>query len=208
MNKRLTRVVYPVITEALKLKERLDRGESPDIGREQSQLLNLLKNVGEPPRGGDFGVGGGTTFLGIRYALTTWIDELFIVYSAWADAWNSRKLEPTLYGGAAQREWKFWEQARLAAGHTDAVEVFFLCVVLGFRGEYRNEPGKLKTWIDEIHPEVMNTRSLAEIPDLGVTTCIKPLRGRENLRKVQVIRGGLTLTVFLTILIVVKILFF
>jgi type VI secretion system protein ImpK len=208
MNKQLTRVVYPVISEALKLKERLDRGESPDIGREQSQLLSLLKNVGEPPRGGDFGVGGGSTFLGIRYALTSWIDELFIVYSAWADAWNSRKLEPTLYGGTAQREWKFWEQARLAAGHTDALEVYFLCVVLGFRGEYRNEPGKLKAWVDEIRPEVMNTRSLPQVHDLGVTTRITPLRGREELRKVLVIRGGLTLTVFLAILILVKIFFF
>ena len=74
-----------------------------------------------------------TRFLGVRYGLTCWLDELFILYSPWERLWNERKLEASLYG-TNDRAWRFWEQARLAESRagSSALEVFYLCVILGF----------------------------------------------------------------------------
>src|SRR4051794_25297936 len=98
MNRDLGNQVYRVINHALALRERLERGESPDIEKEQGQLMALIQNEMEARRLPDYG-GDGANFLGVRYALACWLDELFIVYSPWADLWNKRKLEVTLYGG-------------------------------------------------------------------------------------------------------------
>ena len=54
--------------------------------------------------------GDGRTFLGARYALACWIDELFIVHSSWADRWKPLILEQALFG-SRERATKFWEQA-------------------------------------------------------------------------------------------------
>src|SRR5436305_131753 len=74
----LNSLVYPVITQALDLKERLDAGEMLDIPSEKVKLLKLIR--------GDGGAGGLTdyfgdgVFLGARYALACWVDELFIIH--------------------------------------------------------------------------------------------------------------------------------
>src|SRR6185437_11386502 len=97
MNKQFANVVYPVIAHALALKERLDQGEPADIESEQRELLEKLRPDGETRRLADFN-GDGSVFLGARYALTCWIDELFIVHSPWSDVWNEHKLEVALFG--------------------------------------------------------------------------------------------------------------
>src|SRR5205807_5159764 len=117
----------------------------------------LLTDV-EARRNVDFGGGGGRDqsprdqggladeateagdrFLGVRYALACWLDEFFILNTPWEKKWNERKLEVELYG-TNDRAWKFWRQAELALAlpQDDAVEAFFLCVMLGFRGQYRD----------------------------------------------------------------------
>ena len=66
--------------------------------------------------------------------MVCWLDELFLVDSAWDARWNESKLELALYG-TNDRAWHFWEQARLADTRpgTEALSAFFLCVMLGFR---------------------------------------------------------------------------
>lgn len=78
-------------------------------------------------------------------------------------------------------------------------------MVLGFRGQYLNDPARLKKWIDEILPQVMKSGKWQEPHDLGVTTRIEPLVGRETLRRRLVVRGGLAMFVFLTLLILLRI---
>src|SRR5947209_13972033 len=104
----------------------------PDFGGEGERPAQTPASEAAP---------AGRPFLGVRYALACWLDELLILNSPWSAAWNERKLEAALYG-TNDRAWKFWEQAELAAARptTDALEGFFLCVVLGFRGELGLEP--------------------------------------------------------------------
>src|SRR5436309_10046794 len=97
MQEDLANLVHPILHYGLDLKQRLERGEAPSLDLEQAALKNLLGTELEaaqfPEYGGDsnqsFGAaieGRGmpavpNTFLGARYALTCWLDELFIVHS-------------------------------------------------------------------------------------------------------------------------------
>src|SRR5689334_6579748 len=126
MQAALANVVHPVVGRGLGLFGRLQRGESPNLEDEQAALLGLLAAEGVP----DFGPDRDGAFLGVRYALACWLDELFILDSPWAGQWNENKMEARLYG-SNDRAYRFWEQAQYAAARptTDALEVFFICVL-------------------------------------------------------------------------------
>src|SRR5439155_11845235 len=123
----------------------------PDFATAQNELQGLLQSASQAQRWADFG-GDRTSgdsivrdqFLGIRYALVCWLDEIFILDSPWKDQWSERSLEIDLYN-SRERAWKFWEQADNASARptTDALEVFFLCVMLGFRGNKVDSPDDL-----------------------------------------------------------------
>src|SRR5437868_4838997 len=131
MRDEIADLVHPVLSYGLQVKERLERKEPLDLGTEQAALKGLLLTelearrlvdfggeVGSETRSGgmsraDMGRRGSEAFLGIRYALACWLDELFILDSPWGREWNERKLEASLYG-SNDRAWAFWEQARRA----------------------------------------------------------------------------------------------
>src|SRR6266852_5305509 len=100
MREEIANLVHPVFVYGLRLKERLDLGESGSAAR--------------------MSMGGRRSpevFLGIRYALACWLDEVFILDSPWGRIWNERKIEEALYG-TNDRAWFFWEQAQHAANRT------------------------------------------------------------------------------------------
>ena len=149
MTPQFGELVHPLISHALDLKDQLARGETPDLEVEQRRLIELLRSNGEVRHLNDY-TGDGTAFLGARYALSCWIDELFIVHTPWADLWKERPFEVALYG-TRERAGKFWDQADLVlrrpnsprvltAPGLDAMETFFLCIVLGFRGSIWRTP--------------------------------------------------------------------
>ena len=198
MQDTIANLVYPVIDYGLALRERLERGENPTIGIEQATLKGMLLSEAEARRwaafGGDpeaRGMGesrdrGGPAFLGIRYALTCWLDEIFILNSPFAAAWNERKLEVAFYG-TNDRAWKFWDQARIAEGRggTDALEVFFLCVMFGFRGELRDEPEQLHAWTAAARAQLArgHGQEWPYPPELEAPSDVPPLQGQENFRR-------------------------
>jgi hypothetical protein len=154
--------MHRVLDAGISLKERLERGERPDLAREQAELKMLLMGdnelrvlpdyYGEGNFGQTFGGGGkgGSTFRGVRYALTCWLDEIFSDGHPreWSEQWANSILERQLFG-ERDRAWRFWEQARLADMRpgTDALEAFYWCVMLGFRGEFPPEMGSLDNWV-------------------------------------------------------------
>src|SRR5262245_39936112 len=178
MRKEIADLVYPVINYALQLKRRVDRGEELSLSNEQAQLKGLLKSesaarrwpeyAGDAPAGGfdDSGRGSSEHFLGIRYALACWLDEIFILDSPWKAEWNERKLEAALYG-SNDRAYKFWDQARKAEARPekDALEVFFLCVMLGFRGDLRDDPDGLRAWREAAEAQLGRPREWVGPPD-------------------------------------------
>jgi type VI secretion system protein ImpK len=213
MQEQLADLVYPVLMRGLELKERLEAGESASFEAEQGLLKGLLLTEAEarhlPDFGGDGdtferrngGVSEGTSvppadrFLGIRYVLACWLDELFILDSPWEAQWNEQKLEVALYG-TNDRAWKFWEQARLAEKRSgnDALEAFFLCVMLGFRGGLAAEPARLQSWVAAAASIVgrEHGRQWAAPPELEPATRVPPLRARQRLQR-ALLAGGVLL---------------
>lgn len=213
MTPQFSDLVHPVLTYALDLKERLDNGEAPDLDVEQRSLIERLRADGEVRRMTDY-FGDGGNFLGARYALTCWIDELFIVYSPWAEEWKEKILELTLYG-TRDRAWKFWEQAEIALRRPrtptvtippgpDALETFFLCAALGFRGRYLENPGKVREYMDDMRPQVARAGNWAGPGELEVKSYAEPLMGREALGRTVGIFGGLSVALGLVLLILLS----
>jgi type VI secretion system protein ImpK len=210
----IAQLVHSVLNYAVELKARLDRGEEPDFDAQQAELKDRLLSDyearrwpeygGEPPRergtlaarsAADARPDNSGQFLGIRYALVCWLDELFTCHSPWAAAWNEHKLEVDLYG-SNDRAWRFWEQAKLAQSRpgNDALEAFYLCVALGFRGELREQPEGLQVWTNHAKTRLGKVQEPAWPLAAAIEppTRVPPLRGRERLRR-MVLCGWLTL---------------
>ncbi len=81
--------MHRVLDAGIALRERLERGERPDLAREQAELKTLLMadnelrtlpdyigegNFGQTIMGGPRQ--GPPAFRGVRYALTCWLDEI------------------------------------------------------------------------------------------------------------------------------------
>src|SRR4051794_17453905 len=154
MREEIAEMVYPIFRQGLRLRERLKRGEKLNFADEQAELKRRLRAPHEALAVPAFG-GDGDQFLGLRYALTCWVDEGFILDSPWQKEWTDRKIEESLYG-SNERAYKFWEQARRAESRADAdaLEGFYLCVMLGFRGDLRDEAGQLQDWRESVETQL------------------------------------------------------
>lgn len=225
MREEIASLVYPVIGHGLAVKERLARGETLSLDSEQSALAGLLLTDMEARRWTDYGgerlasdshkppvpgdVPEADEFLGVRYALVCWLDEIFVLDSPWELQWNEQKLEAALYG-TNDRAWKFWDQARRAESRpgTDALEVFFLCVMLGFRGAYREEPARLREWLEATRARVERGRQVTWTPppELDPPANAPPLRGQESMQSMLLFCGVtiLLLIPVITFLVVVR----
>lgn len=215
MTPEMSSLVHPVISHALAVRERLESGSmpAPELETEQRTLLNLLRSQVEARREYDYG-GDEGVFLGARYALTCWIDELFILHSSWGPDWNNRKLEFALYG-TNNRAFQFWDQVDVVLRRPnaplvprqpglDAVETFFLCIMLGFRGMHLDDPAKVQDYVKEMRAQVTRPGTWDEPGDLGVKTNVEPLGGRDRLRKVVSVYSGVAVVVALVLLIVLR----
>jgi type VI secretion system protein ImpK len=73
-----------------------------------------------------------------KYALASWIDDV-LIEAPWPgrDWWENNSLE-FAYFNTRDRATQFFRMAKDAAALTrrDAIEVFYVCVILGFRGLY------------------------------------------------------------------------
>jgi type VI secretion system protein ImpK len=206
MREELANLVHPILTTGLRLKARLERGEAPALDAEQAALVGLLHSDNEATHWPDFGgdrhndrpvsrseAAPVETFLGVRYALVCWVDEMFVLDSPWSERWNEHKLEVQLYG-SNDRAWKFWDQARVAAGRptADALEVFFLCVMLGFSGELSEDPNRLGQWIAATRQQLSQARAREwpTPPAREPVTRVPPLTGRSKLRTMLLVAAA------------------
>jgi type VI protein secretion system component VasF len=192
MNDELTRHTLSVLDYGLKLKERLAT-EHLLIDSEIARLKQMLWGEGAVRGHPDYGdnlprpvMPDSREFLGVRYALACWLDEIFISdpTCAWADQWKEKALEPEVYGGAQERAWRFWTQAELAEKRpgAEALEAYLWCVMLGFRGDPRLvNPAE---WVERVRRRVLAARQQeVRLPaDLNLRTNVPALRGRDRFR--------------------------
>jgi hypothetical protein len=157
--------------------------------------------VGGKPEDSILGVRGGPPgrwgehFLGVRYLLVCWLDEIMVA-SPYGEHWNNSKLETALYGTNDRAE-SFWEQARRAEGRvgSDASEVSFLCVMLGFRGMLRGQPEQLQKWVGAVQARIAKGQG-ADCPippEQDPPINVPPRRGRERLQRLVLLWGAVLL---------------
>jgi type VI protein secretion system component VasF len=193
MRDEFTRQLYDVLLHGLKLRDRVAGGSRPELLTEQARLKSMLGSSQSPaPWGGGSdpnrsisGSASGGDFLGIRYALTCWLDEI-LIEAGWRE-WDENKLENALYRTNIRYS-NFWQQARLAEASpaaAEALEAFLLCALLGFRGELGENPERLKEWVQSTRRRVTSGlgKELPPLPEKAPVSNVPPLLGVEGYRK-------------------------
>ena len=133
MTPKLAQAVDPVFLHMLGLLDRIQRGEIASPQEERLRLRTLIDQAEAI-----VGVGGEWELM--KYALVSWIDEL-LVESQWAghDWWSNNVLEVELFNTRLCYEHFFVKAQEASTMATrDALEVYYVCVILGFRGVYRD----------------------------------------------------------------------
>jgi type VI secretion system protein ImpK len=154
MTPNFAKAVDPIFVHVLRLLDRLqdpERVHSPE--NERFLMLNLFDRVSAT-------LGSGEEWNLSKYALVSWIDEMMLE-APWngRDWWSNNVLEVELFGTRlCHNQFYIRAQEASASSQRDALEVFYDCVVLGFRGIYgdpdmaaawaprQNLPPDLETW--------------------------------------------------------------
>lgn len=153
MTPQFSRAVDPIFLLLLGLLDRIGRQDEVVIFDERLRIRKMIEEA--------------EAILGLtpdwdlaKYALVCWVDEV-LVEAPWegSDWWNNNVLEVELFNTRLANEQFYVRSLQASALPTrDALEVFYVCVVLGFRGLYRDPdaavllaeprglPAELDTW--------------------------------------------------------------
>ena len=133
MTPKFSTAVDPVFQDALGLLERIAGGENPSPKEEAVRIRGWLDQA-------EAHLGRGQDWQLAKYALVAWGDET-LLDAPWEGRswWNEHKLEWEIFG-SNDRFYLFFDKAKEATTlpQKDALETFYICVVLGFRGLYRD----------------------------------------------------------------------
>jgi type VI secretion system protein ImpK len=133
MTPNFAQAVDPIYLYVLALLDRISRAAKIKAHDERANIRRLIDEA-------EARLGFGTEWELAKYALVSWIDEM-LVETAWdgRDWWGNNVLEIEPFNSRECNE-KFFVKARQASTITgrDALEVFYVCVILGFRGLYQD----------------------------------------------------------------------
>ena len=203
MRKEIADMVFPVFRTAIEIRDRL-RADEQGVNFDESQkklvaLLNapVTENFKSDVMGNVGSLAGAMpanklSDLGIRYALASWLDEIFILDTPWQDDWNINKMETTLFPGFNERAQEFWRQCQRAQNRRtrDTLEVYYLCVMLGFRGQPEPPPDDMAAWLvawrDGVETQITqgDDREYSPPPPVAITPDVnRKLRGASLMQK-------------------------
>lgn len=208
MREPIARNFHAVVRAGLNLVERLEAGAQPDLKQEQERLKFLLDGesdvrnlpdyAGEVPMTRVSAADIRTSrvvsrqsgeFLGIRYGLTCWLDEMVLEPGTrWRESkfgrdWNNTNLEYQIYQISIGAD-GFWEQELKAEKRpgNDAVEAYYWLAMLGFKGFYRGEhPEEFKKRLKSMEQRI-NARAeeFSQPADRGFKTAAQYLTGKQQ----------------------------
>ncbi len=132
MTPEFYRAVDPIFLTMLDLLERVEAGLPTNEVDERLRLRRVLDQC-------EAHLGASEQWQLAKFALVCWIDEM-LVETPWpgAEWWKNNVLEVEYFNSRLRNE-MFYVKAQEASALTnrDALEVFYVCVVMGFRGLYR-----------------------------------------------------------------------
>jgi type VI secretion system protein ImpK len=195
MQPEFAEVVDPIFVASLKLEEQIERGESIELSSERNALIRVIEEA-------ERRLNTDEEWMLAKYALCAWIDErmnAIPVNQRGVDKnwWKDHTLEKKFFNTWEAHE-EFYQRAVRASqnGKKNALEVFYLCVVLGFRGFYNNEdatyrkqlltrmrlPATIEDWCHETVQALHLRRESTIIPGSPIRAgSIDPLIGKRTL---------------------------
>lgn len=199
MHPAIAHYVHPVFHRGLELARRSAAGDPLEVDLEQAELEGLLfrepvEELARELAAIDRAAGSPSSesrtrpkpaLEEIRYLLICWLDDIFILSSPLGPEWSESKLEVRLTG-RNDRSTSFWAHADAAERRhrTDILEVAYLCVALGFRGEMADHPEKLVHWRERTLRKIAEDRPWAGPPALSWTSVAHPLDGLARSRRI------------------------
>lgn len=134
MTPTFAQAVDPLFLHALSFLDRIEQNQPVDAAVEQQRILLLIDQA-------EAAVGASREWELAKYAIVSWIDEI-LVEIPWDGRlwWSNNVLEVRLFNTRLCNE-QFYVRAQEASALSkrDALEVFYDCVLLGFRGMYREQ---------------------------------------------------------------------
>ena len=183
--------VDPIFLAALNLESRIDNHAKIITADERNLLIQKIEHA-------ESRLGRSEDWMLAKYAICSWIDAK-LIQSAWSDAswWKEYCLEEHFFGHRLADE-EFFVRANQASSlpTKNALEVFFLAVVLGFRGIYQESdsfkrqaflnhsrlPHSIEAWCREASKSLHLNSDRPRIPaELIVRGPNEPLLGKSNL---------------------------
>jgi type VI secretion system protein ImpK len=133
MTPNFAQAVDPIFLYVLALLDRISKDAKPKPQEERARIRALIDEA-------EARLGSGAEWELAKYALVSWIDEMLVdAYWDGREWWSNNVLEIELFNTRECNE-KFYVKAQKAStiSGRDALEVFYVCVILGFRGLYHN----------------------------------------------------------------------
>lgn len=153
MNDAFAQIIDPIVRHVLEVRRLAAEGAHPALEETRAEMLRLF---GEAEQRAATARDTSANFGLARYALVYWADEV-LINSPWtqAEAWRNHILEWEYYHENLGGE-KFYEKAEEAErlADTDPLEVFFLCVALGFQGRLGFSKADLRRWVERAYARI------------------------------------------------------
>jgi type VI secretion system protein ImpK len=210
MTPKFSEAVDPIFLHVLRLLERIDRGEMPNAKDEKAHIRGWIDQA-------EAILGQSQDWQLAKYALVTWIDDM-LIGAAWDGKtwWNENALEQDFFNQRlAYNQFYLKAQEASTLPKRDALEVFYVCVVLGFRGLYRDPteaaieaealglPPDLETWARQTSTAIRLGQGLPPILDRGqMPDGAPPLESKAffvSYLLIAVILAGINLIVFMVL---------
>jgi type VI secretion system protein ImpK len=135
MTPRFAEAVDPILLQVFSLLERIDSGAVISPLEEKRVLEGLIQQA--DTRLADQSL----NWEAAKYALVAWIDEMLVDAHIWSgqETWRENVLEWSLFQTRSCNDMYYVNSTKaLNAGADDALQMIYVCVMLGFRGLYRD----------------------------------------------------------------------
>ncbi len=191
MRPDFAKAVDPIFLATLHFIERIERNDRPIAADERATLLRKIDDA-------EIILGNTQEWQLAKYALCAWIDAL-LIEAPWNGQgwWKDNCLEKKYFGRRDAHD-AFFPRAVEAAGlgRKDALEVYYLAVVLGFRGFYADNdasykasmisahrlPDSVEAWCRSTARSLQLRQGRPEIPEaIQAGGSAKPLGGKSAL---------------------------
>ena len=191
MQTEFANAVDPIFDAALRLEARIENRDRIVTADERAILIRKIEEA-------ESKLGQREEWNLSKYAICGWIDSRLIELP-WQESnwWKDNCLEKKFFGTRDAHE-DFFKKAVEAGGfpNKNALEVYYLAVVLGFRGFYTNSdlsysrkmaqklqvPDTIEVWCRDVVRTLHLRQGRPQIPSIIQTgDSAKPLNGRSNL---------------------------